>query len=148
MSRGRKSEAELTKLRRLTAGTEKFAAPAALGNWGEQMWWEILSDLPDDHFRRRDMPLLEAFCLQYQRMKDAQQIIAQEGMTVTSDRGNVTVHPAVTIERQAVAEMQKLAIRLQLPVMERKKVGSGSKRDRGRAIRSKWEGLTFNSHCS
>lgn len=51
--------------------------------------------------------MLEAFCGQVARLRDAQQRIAAEGLIIADPKGNPIPHPAIAIERAAAAEITK-----------------------------------------
>lgn len=51
-------------------------------------------------------PDLESFAGQVARLRDAQQRISEEGLIVVDGKGVPIAHPALTVERQAQAEVR------------------------------------------
>lgn len=51
-------------------------------------------------------PGLEALCGQVYRLREAERRISEEGMVVQDVKGNPIPHPALSIEKQAQAEIR------------------------------------------
>lgn len=87
--------------------------------------WEVpgyLSDLARDEFRRvvsllsargvldrTDPRVVELYAMNYDLARLAYRDIRNEGATVTSDRGNVSEHPAVTTLNSATIRLKAIA---------------------------------------
>lgn len=83
-----------------------MTAPAHLSAAAQQAWEEIVVGLdvePDG----LEAPAIEAYATAVGRMRDARTRIDEEGMIVADDRGQPTIHPAITVERAASAEVRK-----------------------------------------
>lgn len=61
-----------------------------------------------------DMGALEAFCMAYQRMRDAEAVIAEDGMFTAGSTGQLVAHPAVAISAQARQQIGTLGAQLGL----------------------------------
>lgn len=61
-----------------------------------------------------DVAALEAFCLAYARMRDAEAVIAEEGMFTAGSTGQLVAHPAVAIAHQARGQIGTLGAQLGL----------------------------------
>lgn len=69
----------------VTAGEvacEDRPAPRILGKEGRRLWNELMANHPKGHFASGDWPLVEAYCLEYQRYLSAVQHIADEGEVI------------------------------------------------------------------
>ena len=61
-----------------------------------------------------DVAALEAFCLAYARMRDAEAVIATDGMFTAGSTGQLVAHPAVAISAQARQQIGTLGAQLGL----------------------------------
>lgn len=68
------------------------------------VWREIVAT--NDFAGRVDRTALEAYCTMVSRQRQAVERLAAEGMVVTDPRGRVIPHPALTIEREASAQIR------------------------------------------
>jgi P27 family predicted phage terminase small subunit len=94
-------------------------APATLGALGAAYWRASAALLVRDRrLRRCDLALLETLCVQYQRLRTAQAVIADRGLTmeVTTIEGEIIhkVRPEVLIAAAAETQFATLAQRFGL----------------------------------
>lgn len=85
--------------------------PAHLSDDAKSWWRSVVSDyaLEAHHVR-----LLRLAAEAWDRAQQAREILAAEGVTFRNDRGNVVVHPAVGIERDARTAFARLVRELDL----------------------------------
>ena len=53
------------------------------------------------------MPAFSSVCVQYSIMREAERVLAVEGIVIAGHRGVTSKHPAVTILKAAANEFQK-----------------------------------------
>jgi P27 family predicted phage terminase small subunit len=77
----------------------------------------------DYRLETHHLKLLQALCEAWDRLQQAREILARDGVTFQDDRGNFRSHPAVNIERDARTAVARLTRELDLdseaPVSER-----------------------------
>ena len=65
----------------------------------------------------------------YSTFLEASRIIKEEGLTITSDRGNIAEHPAVKIARDAQVLILKVMTELGLTVKSRNKISGNNEKE-------------------
>lgn len=76
----------------------RLAPPPTLPPEGRPVWEAAVRDY-GEILRESDLPLLEAWVVAVVRRRQAQALIASEGLLTESASGELRVHPAVRIER-------------------------------------------------
>src|SRR4051794_37843093 len=100
--------------------------PPQLSPEGRRMWRELQAE-----YQITDaggLAILGAACEAFDRMREAQKLIAAEGMVSTDRFGQANPHPAVTIERdsrsQLLADLKALNLDLE-PIRDRGRPPTG-----------------------
>lgn len=78
--------------RRMAGLSERRPAlpcPKVLGKDGRALWRRIVVAYPEDYFRAGDLPLLQAYCQEWERYAKAQKKLTEEGEVIKGERGNV-----------------------------------------------------------
>lgn len=70
-----------------------------------------------------DLPMLAALCIQYARLRRAQDVVDQEGMFALGSMGQVVAHPALKMEREATRLLLSLAAEYGLTPSARARLG-------------------------
>lgn len=111
----------------------------AAGPVAVETWHETLQRLDDAGIELLplDTAAVASYCVFWQRIDDAQQEIARDGITCASKTGAVYQHPAVGVENTAQAQIRKLEAKLGLTPLDRKKGGFGSAAKKKAAVRSR-----------
>jgi P27 family predicted phage terminase small subunit len=78
--------------------------PRHLGANGKRLWRELTAEY--DFGDAASIALLTRACESVDRMEQARQIIAKEGITIRNAAGVPTRHPAVVVEINAAAAMR------------------------------------------
>lgn len=92
--------------------TDAPAAPDHLSNEAATWWQSVVSDfaLEPHHLR-----LLQAACETWDRLQQARRALADHGgLTFTDERGKISAHPAVAIERDSRIALARLIRELDL----------------------------------
>ena len=63
-----------------------YPCPRNLGKDGRSLWRSIVSAYPADYFRAGDMPLLQAYCQEWDRHEKAHRMLLEEGEVITNER--------------------------------------------------------------
>lgn len=79
------------------------AAPSYLSEMARNVWDDVTLHNPE---AADNAPVLEAYCNQVARMRDAQARIDAEGLVVADEKGRPIPHPALAIERDAQKEVR------------------------------------------
>ena len=90
-------------------------APVTLMSAEARAWWRRLQQeygISDEGGRLLLQTAMEA----YQRMRDAQEAVSAEGMTVKDRFGAIKVHPLLNVERDCRAQMLAALKALRLDV--------------------------------
>ena len=88
------------------------SAPAHLQDQGKRLWRRLVSQF--DFGDAASLELLEKACTATDRAAQAREIIARDGIVTTTAAGNVQRHPAVVVEKDAVATITACFKLLQL----------------------------------
>ena len=75
--------------KRLAGFSEKRPAlpcPKVLGKEGRALWRHIVAAYPGDYFRAGDLPLLQAYCQEWERHEKAHRMLLEEGEVITNER--------------------------------------------------------------
>jgi P27 family predicted phage terminase small subunit len=80
------------------------APPADLGEAGLELWARIAGEFS---LAPHALSVLEGGCRMADRAQQARAIIDREGLTTLDNRKNIKQHPAVEIERQSLAALQR-----------------------------------------
>lgn len=88
---------------RAVAVQRELKAPAHLPAAEAAIWAEVTARNPDPYIVG---PMLEAYCGQVARLRDAQRRIAAEGLIISDPKGFPIPHPAIAIEKTAQAEIR------------------------------------------
>lgn len=120
--RGRKPEALPPHLE---AVTEAPDAPDWLPPAGQAEWRRVVPTL----VRRRtltvaDFGALESYCLAVAYARQAQEQIAEEGMTIRAGNGRLMRHPSLQTVQNFTTEARRLASELGLTPTSRERLGS------------------------
>ena len=98
--------------------------PDHLSKVGKDFWNEIVPSLIEVGIVDRiDAAVIEQMATQFSRIREAQAIIKQHGLTSFGHAGQLTVHPAVKIEREATTLFLKLAEQYALTPVARTRLG-------------------------
>ena len=104
----------------------KTVHPKARAEWvriaAELVALGLLSEL--------DLVALECYCLAYERMQRAEEILAVEGLTFTSEKGFVMQRPEVAIASVARKEVRDFLVQFGMSPASRSRV-SAKKKDEG-----------------
>lgn len=95
----------------MTAGPK---APAGLGKAGAGLWRRVVAEF---EVGPGEAELLEAACIQWQRIADAEQLIAEDGLVVDGARGR-QAHPAIAVSRDASRLLAALVRHLRIELTE------------------------------
>lgn len=99
----------------MTASPPKLPpSPKALGPAGRSLWKRAVDDY---ELGVGELELLEAACATWDRIKAAEQLIAEEGLVIDGARGR-QAHPAVGIARDSSRLLAALVKHLKLELTE------------------------------
>lgn len=108
------------------------SCPAWLAKEAKREWRRIAKELEDlGLLTRVDRAALAAYCQCYSRWKDAEALVAAEGLTETTDKGNVIQHPAVGIANKAMAEMRAFLSEFGMTPAARTRINAKPREDKG-----------------
>ena len=82
--------------------------PATLSSAAANVWRDTTPGL----LPGADPAVIEAYCTQVARMRDAQSRIDTEGLIVGDAKGQPVPHPALAIEKAAAEQVRKLSDQL------------------------------------
>lgn len=106
-------------------------APAHVTERVRQAWGEIVPHLlAVGLLDRADVPALEALCSAVAQYREANEVIAAEGMFVESPNGYRIAHPAVAVANKAAAEYRAWCARFGLTPSDRIGLGIAAVRSR------------------
>src|SRR5690348_13925722 len=88
---------------RKTADNPPPAPPETLSEPALSMWHQLQTEYQITD--KGGLVILTAACESFDRMRDAQELVKREGLTVNDKYGQKKTHPAVIIERDARAAM-------------------------------------------
>lgn len=77
-------------------------APSHLGKTGTRLWKQVLSIYT---FTDTELPILDILCTSADRISEARDLIAKEGICVQDRFGGSKQHPATLIEKDASARL-------------------------------------------
>lgn len=124
--RGRKSAAALA-VKPVTRAKKHVAPPEGMPEAGASLWRAIVEELPPEHFRFGDLPLLENYVRAVLLADEAQTQIDADGLVVGTRLGPKP-NPALAIRDQAVKQQAALAAKLRLCVSSRVRAEDASLR--------------------
>ncbi|ENC9770683.1 phage terminase small subunit P27 family [Citrobacter koseri] len=78
-------------------------------------------------FELEDAPILLAYCNAFHLMLEAENIIAKDGLTVSSEMGGEKKHPAINVRNDSVSQLARLGSLLGLDPLSRIRMTSGKK---------------------
>ncbi|HIF6681419.1 TPA: phage terminase small subunit P27 family [Serratia marcescens] len=78
-------------------------------------------------FELEDAPILLAYCNAFHLMVEAENVIAKDGLTVSSEMGGEKKHPAVNVRNDSVSQIARLGSLLGLDPLSRIRMTSGKK---------------------
>ena len=136
---GRKSKAELA-----VVGVEtlpQLPKPPSYFTLQEKGYWrKIVGGLPADYWRPSDMMLLEQLCRIQALIKRCDALLKKSplGQFITSDRGNLSEHPAVMLRDRHVKTMVQLQKALRLCPSSRMQKTNAALKNKG-GIKRPWE---------
>ncbi len=100
--------------------------PGHLQAPGQALWSSVVSEF--DVSDAAGVALLTVACEALDRCRQAQEVLASDGLTVTDQRGALKAHPAIAIERDAWGVMQRALRQLNLDAEPAAKPGRPSSR--------------------
>lgn len=107
-SRGRKSAASLTVVR-VESLHKPPAVPGELAPGAATLWTQIIKSVPAEFFSPGDLPLLESYCVSFDRKRRIDAQILEHGLMYDGE-----VHPGLRISRDEASLMASLAVKLRL----------------------------------
>jgi P27 family predicted phage terminase small subunit len=102
-----------------------------------RVWEEIVNSLPASYFRPADYPMLAAYCTSTAFYREAAEIVAREGMILTSERGMKYANPANAMMLAHASAMSQLGTKLRLTPQAR--IAKGEKAPKGQEGRRPWD---------
>lgn len=89
------------------AKARPFRPPPGTSASAAALWKKIVAAYPEDYFRVGDMPLLLAYCQEYERCQRAQKRLEEEGEVIETERGpkRNPWHVVLTASEAALAQM-------------------------------------------
>jgi P27 family predicted phage terminase small subunit len=113
----------------LRADGRRPPQPAGLFAEAQAAWRQLVAELERERMlHRADRFMLEAAAVALGRARQARRIVAREGLIARGDRGDVT-HPALRIERAALAELRLLLDSSGLSATSRARLGLAGEPD-------------------
>lgn len=108
------------------------SCPAWLAREAKREWRRIAKELETlGLLTRVDRAALAAYCQCYARWREAEELVAREGLTETTDKGNVIQHPAVGIANKAMAEMRAFLTEFGMTPAARTRINAKPLEDKG-----------------
>jgi phage terminase small subunit len=89
-------------------------APSTLGKAGAGLWRRVVAEY---EVGPGEAELLEAACIQWQRIHDAEALVAADGLVIDGARGR-TAHPAIAVSRDASRLLAALVRHLRIELVE------------------------------
>ena len=106
-------------------------APEHVTDRVRSVWSEIVPPLVEvGLLDRADAPAIEAMCVSVAQFREANEILASEGMFVASPNGYRIAHPAVAVATKAAAEYRSWCSRFGLTPSDRIGLGMAAVRSR------------------
>jgi P27 family predicted phage terminase small subunit len=103
---------------------ELAVAPAHLPRYAREFWSATIVELVKvGVVDRIDVSLLEQLAVQYCRIRQAQDVLAEDGLFARGSTGQIREHPAVKIEREATTLFMRLAEGFGIGAMARARLG-------------------------
>jgi P27 family predicted phage terminase small subunit len=103
---------------------ELVEPPDHLPRYGRQFWSETIVELVSvGVVDRIDVSLLEQLCVQYTRIRQAQDVLAEDGLFARGSTGQIREHPALKIEREATLLFLRLAEQFGIGALARARLG-------------------------
>ena len=93
--------------------SEKVEAPKHLKPETRAWWKQVTADFALELHHLR---LLQAACEAWDRLQQARETLAADGIVFKDDRGNIRAHPAVAIEKDARTGFARLLRELDLDI--------------------------------
>lgn len=133
--RGRRSAASQTVAKPVPI-RERPAAPERLPEAARGLWDAIVGELPADHLRASDLPLLESYVRCLANVEECDAFLSAEGLLCDGKR-----HPAVGIRDAELKSARALAEKLRLCPSSRIRADSaGLRRPPSQSRPWAWEG--------
>lgn len=102
--------------------------PELMGDVAVRLWKTQSKILIDRGvFELEDAPILLAYCNAFHLMLDAEKVIADDGLTVSSEMGGLKKHPAINVRNDSVSQLARLGSLLGLDPLSRIRMTSGGK---------------------
>lgn len=81
---------------------KKLRCPSWIPKHGKKLWRRLCPQLMEEGIITEwDITSFEAMCMAYHMMREAQELIASEGLTVKAERGDtIKKHPAFTLYKE------------------------------------------------
>ena len=102
MARGRHPGPVLTFVK----GGKTMEPPDNMPEFAVELWRKITAQLPKDHFRESDLPLLRSYCWSAWQADEAQKVLMRDGIEAAAW--------SFTLHRNAINDMTRLATKLRL----------------------------------
>jgi len=98
--------------------TKKYPSPPAhMTDRAKQLWCDIVSDFPQDHFQPKHFALLEVYVESAARHEQATAQLTEEGLTIKNERtGVVKKNPLLNIIADEAQKMTSLCTKLSLNI--------------------------------
>lgn len=131
-----KGTARKSDLDSAIAPAEVPRKPAWLANVGDvasETWDETIETLSkiDGMLAQVDGPALAAYCVAWQRLRDAQDEIERDGITCYGEKGGQYQHPAVGIQNKAIEIIGRIGAKFAMTPSDRASLRVGQKKPEG-----------------
>jgi P27 family predicted phage terminase small subunit len=94
---------------------ETIEPPDWLSELAKSIWRELAQDLAAcGILRQTDLNQFAVYCDSLATFREAQGMLAREGLLITDEKGNVRRHPAEMIKSSAFARIKSLAVEFRL----------------------------------
>ncbi|MBD8650816.1 phage terminase small subunit P27 family [Rhizobium sp. CFBP 13726] len=101
--------------------------PAWLPSYAKTEWRRVVPQLVAGRkIASHELGTVEAYCLAVANMRQAEAMIAKDGITYVSPTGELKRHPATTLVKEAVEASRRLAAELGLTPASRTKNSGGA----------------------
>lgn len=108
------------------ASGDSVETPAGLSPAERKAWAELTEPLiRGGILDRADLSIVEMAAVALARARHARRVLAKEGITHTGSQG-LAMHPAITVEKGAMAEYRQLASLLGIGPASRARLGKGT----------------------
>ncbi|ORE90156.1 phage terminase small subunit P27 family [Aurantimonas sp. 22II-16-19i] len=95
-------------------------APAVLSREGKAEWKRIAAILVERRIlTEADLGILEAYCMAFSRIREAERIIARDGQTTVNAKGEHKRHPASSLQDASIKTLRLCAGELGLTPVSR-----------------------------